>query len=627
MGGLDSFICGHIYGEVKSKKSDNRLIVDNHYRDVWKFQEDLLYYSTKVTKTVAFNADYDLFAIEPIVKEDGNLRTDSKVIVLNLKNNRKIWDLTNLVDRNLEYWMNNLKDMPKYKKFNLRKLPLTEEYIDERNRLDTIATWALADFLFDYFKNTWGSRIQPTIGSTALNIFKTHFLKYTIEREYDPIIDGMERASYHGGRNEILYRGLHKLRSYDVVSMYVDIMHNNYFPLPDSVNLVDNPDNLYAGWKYYYNHYLGVFDVLVKVPKMFLCPLPVTYKVAGIEKIVYPYGYIRGVYTNSELKMAEKYGCTIEKVYSFLYYTKKDKMFSDFAAAVWDKRAHFRNKCYRKVDNTCNHCDYKDKENECNRYIHNPEFNKGMDDMTKKTGNSCYGKMSQQIRKLSYYGKEQYLPKEVRKAIQDDMKLDIDERKLTVRRLVYNDTPYVFVTGDDKVDSKHSFSILSSFVASYARMKWYEMARYFKEYIAYGDTDSIKVLDIPGCPAFEGGNNLGDFQYEYTKDQYLFAPKNYEDKTEADKIPNRTMKSVPKAAKLIDDNPEKGTKKFLIHKPRKFKTAVRDNLPMAQWTDEEKEIEMYDDKRKWSGELFYKHGTVSQPYYMNIEGIIEDLEL
>lgn len=592
-----------------------------------------MYYSKRANRTVAFNADYDLFAIEPIVKEDGNLRTDSKVIILNLTNNRKIWDLTNLVDYNLEYWMDKLKDKPAYQKFNLRKLPLTDEFINERNRLDTIATWALGDFLFKYFKDKWNTRLQVTIGGTALNIFKTHFLKYTIEREYDPIIDTWERASYHGGRNEVTYRGLLNVRSYDVVSMYVDIMHNNYFPLPDSVKVVDNPDNLYAGWKYYYDRYLGVYDVLVKVPKMFICPLPITYKVAGIPKIVYPYGYIRGFYTNTELKMAEKYGCTIEKVYSFLYYTKKDKMFKEFAEAVWDKRAHFRNKCYRRIDNTCHTCDYKDKEKECSRYIENIEYDKGMDDMTKKTGNSCYGKMSQQIRKLSYYGKEQYLPKEVKKAITADMKLPIKERKLSVRRLVYGVTPYIFVTGDDKVDSKHAFTILSSFVASYARIKWYDMARYFGNSVAYGDTDGLKVL-IDG-PAFEGGNNLGDFQYEYTKEQYFFAPKNYEDKVEFDTIlkenkkAKRTLKGVSKHAEMIADNPEKGTKRFKVRKPRKFKTAVRDNLPMAQWSDEEKEIEMYDDKRKWSKDkgIFYRHGVVSEPYYMDINGVIKDLEL
>jgi len=618
-GDPENFKLASIYGELK-----HGLIVDETYKNIDDFQEDLAYYVGRPnTIGIAYNLGYDQSFTREIVDDSGSLITDSRFIQLTFRkgdtktfngrnivcNGGKVWDIQNIsgIEYTLEYWIKQLRKLPEYEKYELKKYELTEEQLEIRNRYDSISTWALADFIQNYFVDSWHIPLKMTVGSNALEIFCTHYLTRTIRRPYEQLIDSFERLSYRGGRNEIFKRGLLGVNSYDVHSMYVAIMKNHVFPMPDTVTYIDEPYSLVKGWRYYYDNYLGIYDVQISIPEMYVCPLPLRAKINGMEKIIYPYGNFRGVYTNKELQIAEKYGCIIEKVYRFCYYTEALPLFSKFAEDIWSRR------------------------------LLHKKTNEAMDTMDKKTGNSCYGKTGQRIYEYTYSGRISDLPDKILKKI--------NSGELTPYYTEYNDEGYVFVNSKEKRDSKHSFPCIASFVTSYARIKWYERAKQVEKYLVYGDTDSVKFLEEAG--KFEDEKDLGGFGYEYTEKDVFFAPKNYmkdedfiqvlevndilkeynmsnlsqveKDKIifEANKILSRQkikIKGVPKRANIEYIDYDLGVITFSYDAPNKYKSSIRRNKEMAKWERVTKDVKMCDDKRIWFNKIFFNQGIESMPY-------------
>lgn len=622
----ENFICSSIYGEIPGKNEP--LIIDESYTNIDDFQEDLAYYAGKPNViSLAYNMGYDQSFTREIVNDSGSLITESRFIQLKFKkgeartfNGRKIkcnggkcWDIQNIsgTEYTLEHWMKVLRELPKYQKYNLKKYELTSEQLIKRNRFDSIATWCLGDFVQDYFADDWQTRLKMTIGSNALEIYQTHYLERTIRKPFDDIIDSFERLSYRGGRNEIFRRGLINVLSYDVHSMYVYIMSKHLFPMPDSVVYIENPSQLEKDWRYYFDNFLGIYDVQIEIPEMYVCPLPVKAKINGMEKIIYPYGNFRGVYTNAELKAAESYGCKITKCYRFTYYYKSSTMFKNFALDIWERR-----KKHKKT-------------------------NEAMDIMDKKTGNSCYGKFGQRIFEYSYSGRISDLP--------DNITEKINNGVLTPYYTEYNDEGYVFVNSPDKKDSKHTFPCIASFVTSYARIKWLERAKQVEKYIVYGDTDSVKY-ESNEITKFEDEPDLGGFGFEYNENDIFFAPKNYMDEERfiellqtneilTDKIKeNMTqkeinqiiedannsaskskikIKGIPKRAKLSKMDIDNGIMTFVYEAPNKYKSSIRRNKEMAKWERISKDVAMNDDKRIWYGDVFFNQGTQSKAYEIN----------
>jgi hypothetical protein len=402
-----NFICAGLYGKYKSKKSDNILTVEEYFTDIEKFQEAILFYG-KVPNLffTTYNLNYDEAFIREITNDSGTMRTSDRVIKLEVLSGGVVFDIQNItgIEYSLENWIEWL-DMEK--KYGVKKVSLENLYNRVMN--DTKATWILSDFIQNYFINTWNSRLKFTVGSCALEIFKNSYLPFTINREickcknmqykkcnnlrcwedkdkcekYENInglciheinkdcnkldcyymnienecinyrenedfngLIQLERKSFRGGRNEIFKRGWLDVLSYDVKSMYVSIMRDEEIPIPDKYNYVKNPDER---WREYFEKYLGIYDVTVYVPMMKLAPLPVRAKVDGVFKVIYPTGTFRGVWTNKELKEAEKYGVKILTVHEFVYYYKSMKLFKEYALDICEKRTLHSNKCYQKL--------------------------------------------------------------------------------------------------------------------------------------------------------------------------------------------------------------------------------------------------------------------------------------
>jgi hypothetical protein len=219
--------------------------------------------------------------------------------------------------------------------------------------------------------------------------------------------------------------------------------------------------------------------------------------------------------------------------------------------------------------------------------------------MNKKTGNSLYGKWSQHVSIVSYYGRESQLPDEYKPLIKDDV-------NYSVSLFNYFDDVYIDLHSKKKVDSKFTFTCISSFITAYARIKLLNMMKTVEPYVVYCDTDSIKILNKDGA-YIENGKDLGDFMMEYSKREMFYAPKFYGSKT----------KGIPKNAKVINIDEVNGIVEYEIKKPYKYRGAIRQNKKMGIWEFISKKNSLQDDKRVWYGNIFYNQGIESKPYYIN----------
>ncbi len=330
----------------------------------------------------------------------------------------------------------------------------------------------------------------------------------------------------------------------------------------------------------------------------------------------------RGIYTNVELKNAEKYGLEIRKVYSMVFYRQKYKYFEKYMKDIWAMRQKFNTKCLKALNKECLSCAFKGKEKECDLFAQNPDENKAMDTMTKKTGNSTYGKLAQKIFEFSFAGRSEDLPDEILEKIKSG--------QLTPIYKEHDNEEYVFVNSDKKVDTKHTFVCIPSFVTAYARIKLLERMKKYEKDMVYVDTDSTKIL--AGKYPMDSGDDLGEFGYEYRETEYFYAPKNYisRDKIQKNKDTGemeqkRKIKGITKRAKLTKDDKETGIMAFEMSTPVKFKGSIRRDKVIARWETNTKEVYMYDNKRNWYGEKFYGKGIRSEPFIIEHDNIIEIL--
>jgi hypothetical protein len=440
-------------------------------------------------------------------------------------------------------------------------------------------------------------------------------------------IEQFERDSYHGGRNEIFKRGIRNVDSFDVHSMYVDIEDKAELPIPDKFVYTNKINK--ESFNHVYNHYLCLVRCKVEIPKQYVCPLPYTMIIERSPKIVYPYGIISGVWCNNELQLAEKYGVKILEVYEVMYYYNKEKIFHEYASNVWSKRQLHGTLCMKKLNKQCNnkHCPVKAKEydmldtdeerneyvKKCNEYQINDNYNPAMNIVWKLLGNSLYGKFGQKFLEYEYYGKEADIPEK-------DLEKMYDNENYVSHMYKYHGENYLNIKSKNLIDSKHTFTVISSFITAYARMKWLKAVKENgEESLVYGDTDSAKF--ISGKHTMVDDEELGGFGFEYNKIQKFFAPKLYMDLDEK----QFKIKGVKKSAKQTNDNEIEGYRSYKYNTPIKYREAIKSNnkYEMGQWVNKGKDVWFYDDKRNWFGEKYYNYGIESEPLYINEDEIKE----
>jgi hypothetical protein len=172
----------------------------------------------------------------------------------------------------------------------------------------------LYEVLDNFFEQT-GIRSE-TFATHALRYWRKEFLKRTIWQPREHITDFIRRSLF-GGHVEVFKRHMIHGSCYDVNSMYPYVMQ---FPVP--VDYVGESHRLLD------KHY-GFVECEVFIPDMYQPPLPVK-----LEKLFFPVGTVRGVWTTEELFEAQKRGVKILKV-KRAYYFRCEEIFKDYVHRLY----------------------------------------------------------------------------------------------------------------------------------------------------------------------------------------------------------------------------------------------------------------------------------------------------
>jgi len=315
-----------------------------------------------------------------------------------------------------------------------------------------------------------------TIGSIAMKEFRTNHLKITLFPE-SPLNHKLGFGAFYGGRTETYKRGYFvNIFCFDINSLYPFSMLN-LMPNPNKSNYYEKGD-IYA-----INKYEGVSFVKVKVPDMYIPPLPFHHE----GKLIFPTGTFSSYYTHVELRNAMKYGVEILEVGEQLIYKKTIKLFETFVLQHYDERNKLK-------------------------ALKNP-----LEVMEKNVMNNLYGKFS-----FNYRISSEIIPAHKFKY---DMLTDD-----TVNIQPICDDKFVSLEKKDNDPPIYSFPILSAYITSYARITMFKFLNNpkLKNKIIATDTDSIFLKDYDG--EIETSNELGAMKLEdgYPVEKAIFIrPKMY----------------------------------------------------------------------------------------------------
>lgn len=179
----------------------------------------------------------------------------------------------------------------------------------------------LYEVLERFFEET--GIMSETFATHALRVWRKDFLKETIWKPRQEVLD-FARSSYHGGRVEVFKRSNKHLHGYDVNSMYPYVMQ---FPMP--VEYLGESHKLIDASSVY-----GFVEATVTIPEDYVPTLPVR-----LEKLFFPCGTIRAVWSNEELIVAVNRGARIDKIHT-AHYFKTREIFKSYIDKLYALKQH-----------------------------------------------------------------------------------------------------------------------------------------------------------------------------------------------------------------------------------------------------------------------------------------------
>lgn len=397
------------------------------------------------------------------------------------------------------------------------------------------------------------------------------------------------RRSYHGGRTEVFKpvaeydEGKTVAYYYDVNSEYPAVMKNkfnvsgieigNMFPVGYPSYIEDEYETKYTFEKYLDNRKgLGFIDVTVYIPKQDIPPLPIKK-----QKLVFPCGYVRGVFTYPELEYAIK-NCGVEilEYHSVCHFTQVFNVFERFIGV------------FSEIKSTA-------KAN----------GEKALEQFSKLIQNVGYGWTA-----LNRHDKTElnYIEKTER----------YGERVLyTNEELGYLEARSVVIT--DTIQCQ-----IASYVTSYARLLLLDTARKQAEkgHIYYCDTDSL-ICEKPLDPEFVHKTNLGYWDLETEiKEAVFIQPKVYalnDDVIKFKGISKDRQKALDITfyKEMLEDLKE-GTKEYKevennIKRLRSIRVSHKKHLDPNELEELNKRINLFNKQKR---QMFYKE-NYSLPYYFS----------
>jgi hypothetical protein len=218
--------------------------------------------------------------------------------------------------------------------------PLHVEY----NRADCVGLYEIIEAYKSMpFVRDTGPKL--TRSSTALAAWRTT-LSAPI-RITEPYVQNFCRRSYAGGRVEIFRAMQSGGASFDINSLYPSMMLK---PLPGEFICETNDAQDF-----------GFHEVTVHVPETYM---PILW--SKTPKLIFPTGYIRGVYFSEELALAERQGAKIIRHHRGMRFTRRDDLFREFVNTCYALRIkHGGESAIGIVAKDCmNHCYGKTAEKE-----------------------------------------------------------------------------------------------------------------------------------------------------------------------------------------------------------------------------------------------------------------------
>jgi len=379
----------------------------------------------------------------------------------------------------------NLEDGNEHKIYNREDLLM---YLED----DLVS---LAECLEKFYEWDMVKKAGPsfTTAAQSVKIFQT-FIKKQIWK-LGGTSDDFVRRGYFGGRTEVFkpifdndydiknnpdgfskkalqflkkQKGK-KLNYYDVNSLYPTVMKNFKYP------------NKSKGWTYRYcAKTMGFWECLVDVPKdMFFPPLGVKHEIDGTEKLVFPTGRFKGVWSTYEIEYAKTLGIKVVKIFRGITFEDGGYMFKDFIDTLYNMRLEAKKK--------------KDGVNDL---------------LTKLMMNSCYGRFGLNVNR-------------------EGLCLDDGSAGLIIHsELINPNTGETVRLMKEDVVLEHAFTnvAIAAYVTAYARILMHKI--YLEagpENTYYTDTDSIFTTK-----EFKTGDALGELKLEYTTTSAVFLlPKTY----------------------------------------------------------------------------------------------------
>lgn len=534
------FICGAFYGELKTPRGFETVAeycdTEETFKAAFLNIEERARNRKRGFILIGFNTAYDMIYLGDIVASGERLDAGTRFIMGESVGGTKIYDISNHVMGGLNDWIKRLDMEEKYGVLKRGGYLNSEEGKKAQVLDDARATWILTKWVQDRMIKTFGISLTPTKFGAALKIFQRNYFNhkwYRTEREQWK--NDFERESYYGGRCEVFQRGLRRVESYDVNSMYVAIMRDELIPNPTRATYLKNPEQILG----MLDTEFMTIDCRVRVPKLRIGLLP--YRDPNNNgKLIFPWGEWRGSFNSVELREAVKWGAEIIEVYRALWYPESHNYFRDYAQMTMDGR-----RAAREAGDAA--------EEQLYKYY----------------GNGLYGKFAQQnaigglyIRLSQYTG---------------------DLEGLTI--IPGAGDYWIEQPVERKEDSWHTFPIISATITAYARAKMLHALCSNGDNAVYCDTDSLKCIGHPAGISI--GDNPGQWGYEYTEEQTFYRPKRYGNK----------RKGIPKKHTLV--YADERTEVYRFERPTKFRTAIRRHMAQNVWEDNTKTVSLIDDKREW----------------------------
>ena len=471
------------------------LKVINDYKK--KYKIDILIKNNIIYKIVIGNITF--LDLKNIINK--SLNELSKQFLNKEKNNYKIYKIKSYKDV--------LKDYGKISKYLYTDVSLLYQLVN------VIREKIWTKFNLDITKHI-------TISNLSFSYYRSIYYKedYKVEITKNYKYSFIEK-SYLGGICSVVKPYLKNGYYYDINSLYPFIMKEQYFPSGKGVYIynINNIKDI--------DTYFGFIECLIYVPNKYtIGPLSIKIK----NRLIQPWGYLRGVWFSEEIKFAIQCGCTIKKIFKILHYKNKKKMFSTFVNDLYSERVKtksvilkefyklFMNSLYGRLGiNNTKTATICIEDNDLLYY-------EVICELTRISNTNWYFCVLNYENAFTFF-------KTIKKDNLGWSSKDIEK--------VYQ----IFKKLDMKHNKGYSCIQIASAITSYARIRLLSDIYTFKKNnidVVYYDTDSVFVNKPINKDLIN--NNIGYYKLEnIIKDCYFLAPKLYSYSKESDETTGKKI--------------------------------------------------------------------------------------